>query len=221
MMVAGIYQYEFARLLGFDRKKILMPLYSADTNNFYRYNKVHINLKAEQFPKNLLFVGRFEKEKGLELLVDAFLSICKNYDWTLTLIGNGSMKQKIQQKAQGNDIFIHEFLQPKDLVSFTKEAGVFCLPSSYEPWGVVIHEFVCAGLPVICSDTCGAASVFVKEGFNGFKFKTGSFVDLRQKLKLLFELSDSELLTYSKNSISISRQITPKLVAANFKRFMH
>ncbi len=67
-MVPGYYQYEYARLLGYKRENILYPLYTADIKLFSNKYKECLSLKKNNYPRNLLFVGRFEKRKGNRLI---------------------------------------------------------------------------------------------------------------------------------------------------------
>jgi glycosyltransferase involved in cell wall biosynthesis len=65
------------------------------------------------------------------------------------------------------------FMQPAELPQAFRDHGVFVLPSRYEPWGVVIAEAAAAGLPIICSDACGAADDLVQPGKNGIVMPAG------------------------------------------------
>lgn len=222
LMIAGIFQYEYARLLGFKRNRILNPLYAANISLFSEKYFGSLLLKEKYYPKNMLFVGRFENVKGIQFLIDAFNSINDKKGWTLTLIGNGSLKESIKLQCKENSsIIIKDFLQPNQLVEEVHNFGAFCLPSIYEPWGVVLHEFAAAGLPIICSDICGAATEFVIDGYNGFLFKNRNVYDLKSKIEMLFSLSDSVLLEFSRRSNFLSNRIQPEMFASNFLRFLN
>ena len=41
------------------------------------------------------------------------------------------------------------------------------VPSLYEPWGLVAHEGLASGLPVIATDQVGAADDLIEPGLNG------------------------------------------------------
>jgi glycosyltransferase involved in cell wall biosynthesis len=222
LMVAGKYQYEYARLLGFKRNRIFSPLYASNISLFSNKFLEVLESKQRNYPKNLLFVGRFELVKGIQLLIDAFSSIEDKKGWKLTLIGNGSLKYSIEKQCDSNSfIKIKDFLQPEELVEEVGGAGAFCLPSIFEPWGVVLHEFAAAGLPIICSDICGAASEFVTDKYNGFLFTNKNVNQLKNKLELLFSLSEIELLEYSYRSNFLSKKIHPDMYASNFLRFFN
>ena len=47
-------------------------------------------------------------------------------------------------------------MQPEDLLAFMSTGKAFVLPSTFEPWGVAVHEFAAAGYPLILSDAVGA-----------------------------------------------------------------
>jgi glycosyltransferase involved in cell wall biosynthesis len=59
---------------------------------------------------------------------------------------------------------------------------VFILPSSYEPWAVVVCEAAAAGLAIVASRIVGAAGELCREGVNGRLFTPGSVEELAQAL---------------------------------------
>jgi len=61
---------------------------------------------------------------------------------------------------------------------------VFVLPSEDEPWGLVINEAMCSGLPIVASERVGAAADLVQPGYNGFRFPPGDRPALAQALRL-------------------------------------
>ncbi len=204
--VAGPYQYEFARRLGFNKTKILFNFYSADVDGF-------VNIKKPiRVPHKFLFVGRLEPVKGINTLLEAWNSITNKKDWSLTMIGSGSLKSKI---VNSSNIEVKDFMQPELLLKEISKYGCFVLPSIYEPWGVVIHEFVAAGMPIIVSKTCGAAPVFVIPNHNGFLVDTGDTKDLRNKMEKMINMSDDDLLIFRQNSVNRGKFITPQISAAS------
>ena len=80
-------------------------------------------------------------------------------------------------------LLITVFVQPHDMPDLFARASVFVLPSNYEPWGVVIHEALSSGMPVLCSDKCGAAyDLLDKESVNSL-FAPGDFSALAKGMK--------------------------------------
>jgi glycosyltransferase involved in cell wall biosynthesis len=68
---------------------------------------------------------------------------------------------------------VREVLEYADLLAF---------PSAIDGWGAVVNEAVMAGVPVICSDWCGASSL-IRPGWNGHVFRAGSADDLATVLR--------------------------------------
>jgi glycosyltransferase involved in cell wall biosynthesis len=203
--ISGLYQFETARKLGFPKERILTGMYSADVE---RFSEVIKQDREKAFPRSFLFVGRLVAHKGLMELARAFerLKSEVNTDWGLTIVGNGPLKKELSSFKSINMI---DFVQPENLPQLMGEHGVFALPSITEPWGVVIHEAAAGGLPIIATRQCGAATAFVKNGYNGYLAKAGSTDSLYKAMKQIIKKSDSELYTMANRSAQLSYHYTP------------
>ncbi|NOG82950.1 MAG: glycosyltransferase family 4 protein [Planctomycetes bacterium] len=211
--VSGPYQFEYARRLGFKKSEIVFDLYSADLSIYNDVYNESIDTKKKRYPHRFLFVGRFERIKAVELLVKAWHKLNdKRKDWELQFIGNGSLKSFLQTQT---GIMVHDFMQPDRLKDEITAAGCFILPSRSEPWGVVIHEFTAAGLPIICSDVCGAAPVFLVHGLNGYRFESENIDSLVEQMLKIINCDDQKLVEMSDVSHQLGQKITPSLSAAN------
>ncbi|MBL7943402.1 MAG: glycosyltransferase, partial [Flavobacteriales bacterium] len=87
------------------------------------------------------------------------------------------------------------------------QCGAFILPSTREPWGVVVQEMAASGLPLLCTDRVGAAHAFLRENENGWKFKASDRQSLTNALTQLFETSDESLVVMGEKSREISQII--------------
>ena len=210
--VAGSFQYEYARKIGFSKNKIIYDLYSADLSIFKKKFSNYQILK-KKYPHRFLFVGRYEHVKGLDILIDAWKKIKNNRkDWELHLIGNGSLKNSLK-KISG--IKVKDFMQPKKLISEILKAGCFILPSRKEPWGVIVHEMAASGLPLIVSDVVGSRSTFLIHDHNGFLFKSEDSFSLSIFMKKIINMSDKNLKSMCLASLNMSNRITPTTSAKN------
>lgn len=211
--VAGVYQFEYARKLGFEKKNIIYDLYSADYRLFSQAYNDNKENKLNYYPHRFLFVGRFEPVKGLDVLLQAWQELGEvRGDWELYLIGNGSLKTQL---VTTNGLVIKDFMQPERLMQEVASAGCFVLPSRVEPWGVVVHEFAVAGLPLILSDVVGAGSEFLISGLNGFSFKVNDAKALAIRMHQIINMTDRELQEMAANSHKLSQRITPETSAGN------
>lgn len=205
---AGLWQYEFARRLGFPQDAILNGLYCADLDAFMQKNDTPLPRQ-----KTILYVGRFLEYKGIQELYDAFSAILKEQPdtpWQLMLIGNGPLKDSFTESEK---IIIKDFIQPDQLANVMQQAGAFCLPSRYEPWGVVVHEAVAAACPMIVSDGVSAGTAFVKHGYNGYVFESGNTASLKKALLNIMGLSKVKRQQMGERSVQLALQNTPEIWA--------
>ena len=63
-------------------------------------------------------------------------------------------------------------VSPNELGHVYSQADAFVLASRWEPWGVVLVEAAAAGLPIICTDKCGARCEVVRD--NGVDVKSNN-----------------------------------------------
>lgn len=206
LWVAGPYQYEYARRLGFRKDEIIFNCLSGDSSLFQRVSPVDI------VPKKFVFVGRLIPSKGVEILLAAWDNIQDKKGWSLTFIGNGDLRSKLRKA----DVEVIDFVQPEILSSLLKNFGVLLLPSLREPWALVIQEAMMSGLPVVATDICGAAPVFITENYTGFTIPPNDILTLSRIIEKIVNMDNQQLGTLSKNAFGASMRITPELVAASF-----
>lgn len=204
--VPGKKQAKFANRIGYADKDIHLGVYSADFVMFNNYYKNAIGDKRNRFPKRFIFSGRYTSAKCIDLLWKAFseLQAENPRDWELWCLGKGDLP------AFAHPLIKHfGFVQPKDMQRFITETGVFILPSQFEPWGVVVHEFAIAGFPLVCSTDVGAAELFLREGENGFIFNANNIYELKNAMNKIMSLSDKQLFEMGERSVELALQITP------------
>lgn len=218
MFVPGYYQYEFMRFLNFKKDRILIGAYTANVKLFNDYYENNINkFKLNSSTINLLYIGRLEDEKGIVFLLKTLYNLKNRFNFKLVIIGNGSLKNIV---LKYDFVEYHSFLEQKHLLNLLNDISFFILPSIYEPWGVVIHEMVAAGIPVICSDACGAKAAFVFDNYNGYIFKNKSSVSLTNTLIKSFSISEKKLYDFKIRSNELSKSITPDLWGETINSFI-
>lgn len=208
--VAGPYQYEYARKLGFKRNEIIFNTLSANTDIYNFKNRITDHVNANNF----LYVGNFRKTKGTDVLIDAFKKYKNNNgSWGLICVGNGEMESFLREV---DGITTYGFKTPEEIIEIAASSKVFILPSKFDQWGLVAHEFCALGMPLILSDKVGSSPYYLIDGFNGFTFKNSSSEDLYEKMVILSQLSELQLRKMSFNSTQLGFRITPKIAAASF-----
>jgi glycosyltransferase involved in cell wall biosynthesis len=215
--IHGPFQFEYVRKIGFKAEDIFFDHASADVDLFHDYYQRFLVYKKKSYPKVFLFLGRIEKIKGLETLLNSWDELTRNKEnqnWKLKIIGDGSFKiaNKIAKNKLQN-VEILGFMSHKDLANQIKNAGCFILPSINEPWGVVVHEMCSAGLPLILSETVGSRYAFLIDKTNGFTFKKNNHISLKMAMMRIIRSSDQELMLMSKISHELSFRINPRFSA--------
>lgn len=208
--VPGTFQYEYAKRLGFKNESILTGFYSCDYEYFYKQYQLNKDQKQQHFPQRFIYIGRYVEHKGVKDLWRAFIEIQEESpnEWELWCLGTGDVKPVEHPKIKH-----FGFIQPKDLKTFISKTGVFVLPSHFEPWGVVLHEFAAAGFPLICSTETGAHTAFVENNLNGYLYTSTQLNELKEVLKRVMNMDVTQLINMGRSSTVKAKEITPTIWA--------
>ena len=121
-------------------------------------------------PWRILYVGRHDRRKGLDVLLEAMHRLRHDgRDLQLRLVGGSPVsgtaeeyRRRVEALGLADCVdFVDE--QPhKDIPRFMAEADLFVLPSFYDSFGVVVAEAMACGLPVVAT-RCGGPEELVEE----------------------------------------------------------
>lgn len=115
---------------------------------------------------------------------------------SLVFAGDGHLKPALVQRAERlglADVMFAGFRGQREMAGLYELANVVVLPSSAEPWGLVVNEAMAAGKPAIVSDAVGCAGDLVVDGSTGFVTPVGDVSALAARMRLL--LGDERLRT--------------------------
>jgi len=121
---------------------------------------------------NILFVGRMEKRKGLNYLLDAFGRVKQELpNSRLIAVGPGTrLRRKYEKKVTKSglkDVVFVGFASYEDLPRYYKNADIFCAPATgSESFGIILLEAMALGKPIVASNTEGYAGV-ISDGVDG------------------------------------------------------
>lgn len=160
-------------------KNYVAPFFPADyqviPNGVDTY---HFNSDVQPMPgfndgkHNILFVGRLEKRKGFEYLLEAYRMIKPEFpDCRLIQVGPGVLYRRKYEKRVSKyglaDVHFTGYCTYSDLPRYYKTADVACFPSTgRESQGIVLLEAMSVGRPVIASNIDGYNSVLT-DGVEG------------------------------------------------------
>jgi glycosyltransferase involved in cell wall biosynthesis len=118
----------------------------------------------------VLFIGRINPIKNLEVLVDAWpLVRAKSPDLLLEIVGDGdetyvnSLRERVRQKGVDSSVMFHGFLRGEAKEKALGRARVFVLPSHHENFGIAALEAIAKGIPVVLSQEVQLADFVERE----------------------------------------------------------
>jgi glycosyltransferase involved in cell wall biosynthesis len=182
-------------------------------------NIIKSSISIENRDKVILNVGRLEKQKNQQLLIEAFNVIHNKIpDYNLHIYGKGSLKSEllslVHTLSLEDRVFIND---PVDnIFEIMKKSKLLVLTSNYEGLSNVILESMVSGLPVISSNVSGIDETII-DGENGFLFKRESIKELSNLILKVIE--NGELLSSVVHKASIlSNDYLEVNIMSNWKR---
>ncbi len=144
--------------------------------------------------KIILYVGRIEKLKGLDILLNTVAQLEDTTDTKLLIVGgkledddelNRLKSLTIELGIEEKVTFIGSVNQGL-LPDFYSAADVFVLPSYYESFGLVALEAMACGTPVVVSRV-GGLKTFIRNGETGYLIPWRCPEPFAQRIDMLLE----------------------------------
>jgi glycosyltransferase involved in cell wall biosynthesis len=199
----------FSEKLGLPLPKIRMG-YSVVDN-------VHFASHQQPEKENILLcVARFSEEKNLVRLIRAFQKSALSSNWNLKLVGGGPQKPELLKLAENYPhVQLSDWLSYQALPFLYGHARFFILPSTFEPWGLVVNEAMAAGLPIALSKNVGCFPDLLKNG-NGFLFDAENEDSIKNCLNRINQLSQNEMEEMAEKSLTLIAEFSPEVWRERF-----
>ncbi|MFA5848431.1 MAG: glycosyltransferase family 4 protein [Bacteroidales bacterium] len=147
------------------------------------------NVISDCSSKKVVAAGRFVRQKGFDMLIDAWKIVSQKHpDWTLTIYGSGN-KDAFQKQVDDNKTTETCILKDAVLNLEEKfaESSIFAFSSRFEGFGMVISEAMASGLPAVAfACPCGPKDI-IEDGVNGLLVELGDTERLAENISLLIE----------------------------------
>jgi glycosyltransferase involved in cell wall biosynthesis len=119
-------------------------------------------LGIEEGQRAIFAAGRFEPQKGFDLLLDAFERVhCADGQARLVLFGSGPLEEALRARA-ARAALGHAVRFPgwrDDYPAFLAGADLYCLSSRWEAFGYVLLDAMAAGVPIVATRVGGVPEV--------------------------------------------------------------
>lgn len=187
---------EFLTSLGVPRRRIHLAGNVVDNDwwleRVSRVDRESVRASWE-IPSNapvVLFCAKLQPWKRPGDALEAFAQ-CGAGGACLVFAGDGPLLPDLKRRAL--ELGINHRVRWLGFVNQTELPGVYAasdallLPSSFEPFGLVVNEAMLCGCPAIVSDRVGAKFDLVRDGETGFVVPCGDVAALAERLRQIFE----------------------------------
>ncbi|MDR9363175.1 MAG: glycosyltransferase [Microbacteriaceae bacterium] len=154
----------------------------------------------------VLFVGRLDYEKRLDILLRAIQQISSEVDVQLDIVGNGGERDNL--KILSKELQIEDrvnflgFVTEEELPKTYERTTVFAMPSIAELQSIATMEAMASGRPVIAADAM-ALPHLVHSGDNGYLYQPEDATELAGRLREVLTADEQELERLSENSLHL------------------
>lgn len=166
----------------------------------------------------IVFAGRFVEQKNPAHLVEA-LSRLAELPWTCSMLGDGQLLEPVRKKVSEDGLSerfaFPGWVSPESVVASFASSEILVLPSRSEGLSVVGVQALGMGLALILSDAGGNGEL-VRDGQNGFLFRTGDLEGLISALKKL--LGDPTMLqSAQQQSLAMAKKFDMENVVGRYE----
>jgi glycosyltransferase involved in cell wall biosynthesis len=191
LAISSYYREMFSSWVGLDRSKIDVVWPGIALQDY------HDSFAPASRPLTIGFLARFVPEKGLHLLVDAFIRLHRSGEFPdLQLIAGGyvsrayktyvdGIRKTIKDNALEDRVKLLGTLERHEKLNLFKQIDVFSVPAPYrEPKGISILEALASGVPVVQPEH-GAYPEWIHATRGGVLYRPNDVGDLTGKLAAL------------------------------------
>jgi glycosyltransferase involved in cell wall biosynthesis len=177
--------------------------------------------------KSILFVGRFDRHKGGDVMIDAFRQVAATIpEAELLFVGPdrglrddagrthhlpGYLDSHLPTEIRPR-VRIFGELDSERIESLRRQAFVTVVPSRYETFGFTVAESLAFGCPTVAADAGAIPEVLLGDK-TGLLFQAGEPSDLASKLLALFANPEQAARFGREGAIDINRRLNPDAIA--------
>jgi GalNAc-alpha-(1->4)-GalNAc-alpha-(1->3)-diNAcBac-PP-undecaprenol alpha-1,4-N-acetyl-D-galactosaminyltransferase len=180
------------------------------SNTFVLNNPLNLKeiiLNNNRAEKNILAVGRLNRQKGFDRLIKAF-SHLDHKDWKLSIIGEGSERSNLEKLI--NDLNLKDYISlpgiTKAIEKWYKKASIFVLSSRIEGFPNVLCEAMAYGCACVSFDCLAGPNEIITDKVDGYLVKNGDINALSARMNFLIN-NPEERRKIGKEAMKISDRL--------------
>lgn len=209
-----IFHYPFSSVK--EKEIISNPLSMKDKKDLLKRIGLGANVNNNEFV--ITSVGSVIYRKGYDVLLKALVGMC--HDIVVFIIG-GKPTEDLEKLIKDNQLYnVHfvEFKKHELIKEYLRASDLFVLPTRYDIWGLVINEALAAGVPVITSNKCVAGMQLIKDGYNGYIFKSEDSIELKKRIGEILSRDVYSREIMSRNCIYTAKGFTIEKMSQEYIR---
>lgn len=220
----GIYgKIYYICLTGFNKSKLLQLKQIKKQNVFVKPNyaqNVLVPVKTYAERKDqILYAGRLDETKGLDVLLDAWKLLEKRAP-QLVICGSGPLEQFVKdyvEKEKLGNVVIKGFLPNEEVKRLMSESKALVLPTKwYEGFPMTMVEAFSVGTPVIGTDIGNVGSL-IENDKTGWKFTLNSAESLADKILNIHDIVNDVYETFQEKYTEEKNYVQLKAIYDNIK----
>ena len=167
----------------------------------------------KKYEKQVIFVGRISKEKGINSLIKLSHILPKNIH--LIIVGSGPLENEIKQIAiKNSNVDFMGYLPKEEVIPLIRGSLALIQPSLVEGISSTLLEAMACQIPIIASNV-GGNKELIKNNENGFLIEPDSIDEINEKIILLS--NDPQLVKqFGKKSSEIIKDFEWSNVGAKY-----
>lgn len=161
-----------------DKSKLIYIPNGIDLNNFKPKKDKNTHTK------NILFLGRLDKRKGIDFLIRTMILVNKaDPEITLHVVGEGKLRSKLEKYSKKNNLSVifHGKLSDKKLNDLYESIEIQIVPSIFEGFGLSVLEGMAKNVALIGTNADGIKDIIVN-GKTGELINYGDEINLSKKI---------------------------------------
>lgn len=160
---------------------------------------VYSELSENHFPRKILFVGRLDFSKGIDLLIDAIADNEIGNSIYLTVVGDTVLNDQVLSRTKSKEnIQFLGWRSSQEIIELLHDNDALIVPSRFEGFGLTALEAMRSSRMVIASNA-GALPELIVNGENGLLFTQNSIQSLRAALAQFKTMSFEEIKHFGIN----------------------
>ncbi len=158
---------------------------------------------------SIAYVGKLEKLKNVDVIIDAVSVLQKNYSCSLNIVGEGKQKKKLEKVAKSKlrkgSYTFWGYVNHDEAIKIMSNSDMFVMVSSPETFGLVYLEAMGKGCVTVGSLGEGIDGVII-DGVNGLLVKPGNVNDLFCAIERYIKMDNREKQLLVDNAIKTAKR---------------